>query len=240
MIPAAAAALRAAKAASAASKAANKVKGAPQLAIGGYLGASKKHGSFMGFVTLMASASRNISIGIDRRARSERGGGDDFPTWRLFGILEFGNPNNKLFNVLPAPIPPRPAITRWARANRRNITRRLGTIAKKAAKMGAIGMFNMYIREAERIVRDIQAVIHKNSERPTAQMQTKKKGHSNPLYDTDTYSDAWRYFISGPIMDKNGRSKAVKADKALRRVKIGTNEGFSTVSGRGSFWSNLR
>lgn len=215
-------------------------KGAPKLAVGGYMGASKKHGSFLGFVTLMASASRVITVGIDRSVRSDRADGGTFPTWRLFGILEFGNPNNKLFGTIPAPIPPRPALTKYARQNRRNITRRMSTIAKQAAKLGPAGMLRRYIEEAERIVSEIQAVIHNNSERPTGPRQSAKKGHSEPLYDTDTYADAWKYFVSGPQMDRRGYNKAIKADKALRRVKISTNGDFSTVFGSSSFWSNLR
>jgi len=204
------------------------------------MGASKKHGSFLGFVTLMASASRNITVGIDQKARSDRMDGGTYPTWRLFGILEFGNPNNKLFGTIPAPIPPRPAITKYARQNRRNITRRLGTIAKKVAKIGATAAMSLYIKEAERIIDDIRDVIHNNSERPTGPRQSDKKGHSEPLYDTDTYSDAWQYFLSAPKMDRQGRLNAVKADKALRRVKISTDSSGSSVSGAQSFWSNLR
>lgn len=204
------------------------------------MGASKKHGSFLGFVTLMAQASRNITVGIDTKSRNDRMDGGTYPTWRLFGILEFGNPNNKLFGTIPAPIPPRPAITRYARQNRRNITRRLSTIAKKVAKIGARAAMGLYIKEAERIIDDIRDVIHNNGERPTGPKQSAKKGHSKPLYDTDTYSDAWQYFVSAPRMDRQGQLSAVKADKALRRVKISTDGSGSAVSGAKSFWSNLR
>lgn len=204
------------------------------------MGASKKHGSFLGFVTLMASASRNITVGIDKQSRNDRGDGGTFPTWRLFGILEFGNPDNKLFGTIPAPIPPRPAITKYARQNRRNITRRLATIAKQVAKIGPNAAMSRYLSEADRIVAEIRAVIHNNSERPTGPMQSDKKGHSEPLYDTDTYADAWQYFVSRPKMDRQGQLNAIKADKALRRVKISTDGDFSAVSGASSFWSNLR
>ena len=240
MLPAVAGAIRAAQAARAIGAIAKATKGAPKLAIGGYMGVSKKHGSFLGFVTLMADASRTITVGIDRRVRSERGDGGTFPTWRLFGILEFGNPDNKLFGTIPAPIPPRPAITKYARQNRRNITRRLATITKQSARLGPTGVLNSYLREADRIVAEIKMVIHKNGERPTGPMQSAKKGHSEPLYDTDTYADAWRYFVSGPHMDKVGENRAIKADKALRRVKISTDGDFSKVFGSSSFWSNLR
>lgn len=215
-------------------------KSAPKVAIGGYLGASKTHGSFMGFVTLMGEISRNIVIGIDRKSQSERNGSGTIATWRLFGILEFGNPNNKLFNVIPAPIPPRPAITKYARSQRRDITRRMATIAKRVNKLGPAGVLSLYLKEAAHIVKGIQSVILNNNERPTGPMQSKAKGHSEPLYHRLTYHDAWKYFLTKPSIDKNGELHAVRADKALRRVKIGTSEGFSTVSGRGSFWRNLR
>lgn len=208
----------------------------PTVNIGGVFGALRSGGSFFSFATSMDKLNQEVMIGLPKNAVAQREGGDTIPLWRLFGILEYGAPQNRMFGR-PAPIPPRPAVTKYLRRRRKSINRRLANIVKGVA----VGKkYNRVVGEysafAAGVVKEIQSAIITNREKPNSPQWAAIKGFNRPLFHFGGYVSAWTYKVTKRRTDVSALRKAQQADKALKRVSIGDG----AVSGSGTFWSQLR
>lgn len=209
---------------------------APKINIGGVFGALRSGDSFFSFMTSMDKLNQEVMIGLPKNEMATREDGSLIPMWRLFGILEYGAPNNKFMGI-PAPIPPRPAVTRYLRRNRRKINARLGRIVKKLATQKKYrDTVRLYSQFAEDVVREIRLAIYNNRETPNTPATARRKGFNAPLIHFGEYAAAWTYKVTKRRKDFSALQKAMAADKALRRVKIGD----TSIGGLNSLWSQLR
>jgi hypothetical protein len=185
---------------------------------------------------MMDNLNNEVLIGIKKSHEHTRGDGSTIPTWRLFGILEYGAPNNTLFGR-PAPIPPRPAVTKLLRKRRKSINRRLARIVKQAAvqKMRKGQIKSEYERFAAQVVSEIKESIINSRERANTIAWQKVKGFNWPLVHDGDYVDSWTYQVIKRRPDSQTLRKAQEADRQLRKMRIGPNN----VSGVNRFWSQL-
>lgn len=209
---------------------------APKINIGGVFGALRSGDSFFSFMTSMDKLNQEVMIGLPKNEMATREDGSLIPMWRLFGILEYGAPNNKFMGI-PAPIPPRPAVTRYLRRNRRKINARLGRIVKKLATQKKYrDAVRLYSEFAEDIVREIRLAIYNNREAPNTPATERRKGFNSPLIHFGEYAAAWTYKVTKRRKDFSALQKAMVADKSLRRVKIGD----TSIGDLNKLWSQLR
>ena len=155
-----------------------------------------------------------LQIGIDSRRRRRRQGGGTVALWKVAFIMEYGNPNNRLFGH-PAPIPARPAINTMWRQRGDSYLRSLRMYAFMAAQ-GKFPLAQGMDRLGHRIKKDAEIAYQLWREpanrQYTIQHKRQKVRGNDPLMDTGLLSKAWD---ATWVPDHGGPKSALKAARKV-------------------------
>jgi len=162
-----------------------------------------------------------LQIGIDSRRRRRSQGGGSIALWKVAFILEYGNPNNRLFGS-PAPIPPRPAVNTMWRQRSDSYLRGLRMYAFMAAQ-GKFPLVKGMDRLGNLIKKDAEIAyqlwkVPANS--PYTILHKRARKVNDPLMDTGLLSKAWEAtWVPNSGSPKNDLRAARKVDKLLKKME---------------------
>ena len=170
--------------------------------------------TFQQMFTRLYELEGTLTVGLPPKMRMPRRTSGTIEAWKVAWILEYGNPNNKLFGR-PAPIPERPALrTLWAHSGDSYLRS-----MRQYAVMHQRGAFDIKVgmgRLGARISKDIMVAYQIWKKPANSPYTIRYKGRNDPLMDRGMLARAWRAEWTSAGTGPRGRAIGRGLDRTLQ------------------------